>query len=671
MKQQLAEWEARCDSLGQDNLLLEENKAELLRQNEQLQCQLEAVKTAGEKHTQELLESMRAEMEALQESALAEERAAGQKVLEATRKTSQKELLMARASFEQLMEKEREGHAAAMEEANKAFEVKLKETEAALENILQKERVAHESALERERTTGQRQLEEAVKTHQLEMRNERESLQRALEEEREAHAVVTLRAEVVEAALEEIMKEEQIAHETALEGSKVASQGLLAKAECDLNAERKSFQELLSRTREEGTAALADAKVSHKATMEEARATLVKAFEEEKSTLQNALQEANTRTSVLRRQMEEERMTYLSFQQEVEKEKGIYQEKLQSQQKLQQEALDQARRSHLQEFESVQDAHQKDLEEMRAVYQRWMEEQKDALRDELLAAHQWELEEERRSHQMQYENATHSLQAQLQVAKAEVREERLSHALTREKAKAGHDAATMANCVFRHESRHSARGREHREEVTDENIERFHPASVIPSNSLSMPPPAFSQQKPAPSRERTTQQLHKTTNLCDPNRLSELQRRNSIVPPHLRSSYPVETQTKPESPQSSDNAIRLGLTSSSTTTTTLLQQGQEYSCQQTAKLLPDPTEELSREGDGDRRMSLAFNLEEGPSIRQIPARLRKRMEATQLERDERQRARLEAAKKLKEQEGAKKGKVKRKPLTSTNTARIK
>ena len=142
-----------------------------------------------------------------------------------------------------------------------------------------------------------------------------------------------------------------------------------------------------------------------------------------------------------------------------------------------------------------------------------------------------------------------------------------------------------------------------------------------------------------------------TCDLKDPRRISELQKRNSTVLPHLRSSYPVETQVQPDSPSVSDQAIRTGM-STKDENSHIITQLRPY-------ILPN-TENT------DKCFSLAFDINSSSSTltndKQIPERLRKRMELAQEQKEARKKAARELSQKC--SQVGKTTKTKKKPLSA-------
>ena len=141
----------------------------------------------------------------------------------------------------------------------------------------------------------------------------------------------------------------------------------------------------------------------------------------------------------------------------------------------------------------------------------------------------------------------------------------------------------------------------------------------------------------------------------DANRVCELKRRNTVVPPHLRSSYPIETQVQPETPTKTEDMIRSGRGPVMTPTTTKGSQQQPQDMLN-ARVLVDQEQENSR------RMSLAFDVSVARETKQLPVHLRRRMDQIQADKSAR---RTELAKKQMEKMNERKiQKGKRKPLSA-------
>ena len=140
----------------------------------------------------------------------------------------------------------------------------------------------------------------------------------------------------------------------------------------------------------------------------------------------------------------------------------------------------------------------------------------------------------------------------------------------------------------------------------------------------------------------------------DPNRVYELKRRNTVVPPHLRSSYPIETQVQPETPTKTEDMIRSGRGPVMTPPTTKGSQQQPQDVLGTRML-------VDQEQENSRRMSVVFDVSVAGETKQLPVHLKRRMDQLQAEKSAR---RMELAKKQMEKMNEQKTqKGKRKPLS--------
>ena len=140
----------------------------------------------------------------------------------------------------------------------------------------------------------------------------------------------------------------------------------------------------------------------------------------------------------------------------------------------------------------------------------------------------------------------------------------------------------------------------------------------------------------------------------DANRVYELKRRNTVVPPHLRSSYPIETQVQPETPTKTEDMIRSGRGAVMTPPTTKGSQQQPQVVLGTRML-------VDQEQENSRRMSVVFDVSVAGETKELPVHLKRRMDQLQAEKSAR---RMELAKTQMEKMNERKTqKGKRKPLS--------
>jgi hypothetical protein len=176
----------------------------------------------------------------------------------------------------------------------------------------------------------------------------------------------------------------------------------------------------------------------------------------------------------------------------------------------------------------------------------------------------------------------------------------------------------------------------------------------LTTRSQEDPLPTRSQEDPLPTRGQVDALPTKGTaagkdsNVAkDPNRVKELKRRNAAVLPHLRSSYPVETQVQPETPTKTETMIRSGRTDHPPNPHTGRPAQQQHKQQ--------PKAFDGQQENSDSRMSLAFDVTVAKENSVLPPRLKKRMEVLEAQKEARMKKVMER------HQGKKKGK--RKPLT--------
>jgi hypothetical protein len=167
----------------------------------------------------------------------------------------------------------------------------------------------------------------------------------------------------------------------------------------------------------------------------------------------------------------------------------------------------------------------------------------------------------------------------------------------------------------------------------------------LTTRSQEDPLPSRSQVDPLPTKGTAAGKDSNVTK--DPNRVRELKRRNAAVLPHLRSSYPVETQVQPETPTKTETMIRSGRTDHPPNPHTGRPAQQQHKQQ--------PKAFDGQQENSDSRMSLAFDVTVAKENSVLPPRLKKRMEVLEAQKEARMKKVMER------HQGKKKGK--RKPLT--------
>jgi hypothetical protein len=167
----------------------------------------------------------------------------------------------------------------------------------------------------------------------------------------------------------------------------------------------------------------------------------------------------------------------------------------------------------------------------------------------------------------------------------------------------------------------------------------------LTTRSQEDPLPSRSQVDPLPTKGTAAGKDSNVTK--DPNRVRELKRRNAAVLPHLRSSYPVETQVQPETPTKTETMIRSGRTDHPPNPHTGRPAQQQHKQQ--------PKAFDGQQENSDSRMSLAFDVTVAKEKSVLPPHLKKRMEVLEAQKEARMKKVMER------HQGKKKGK--RKPLT--------